>query len=248
MAFPFLPVIGGLLSGLGGIFGGSATRNAAARNEAYLRDLEETGMGAIDQGYEGAQGYLSDIADLWRPYGVYGENLGRQATDLYSDALGLGGAEGTQRARDAFTSSPGYEFQLNQGLDALERRAAAQGRLQSGQTGLDTLNYATGLASQDYNNWLSNLGDLSGTGLNLWQSGLSGQAGSLSDLANLETWRPGAIIDLQSGITNGMMGASNQRAEGSRQMISGGLGGLANIMGAIGGSSGGGGNIFGGYA
>src|SRR5690606_40585715 len=64
------------------------------------------------------------------------------SSDLYKDALGLSGAEGSAAARERFQTGPGYEFAMSQGLDALERRAAARGQLNSGGTSLDTLTFA----------------------------------------------------------------------------------------------------------
>lgn len=48
------------------------------------------------------------------------------------------------------TSDPSYQFRLQEGLDAVEGSAAAQGGLFSGQTGKDLTNYAQNAASQEY--------------------------------------------------------------------------------------------------
>jgi hypothetical protein len=54
------------------------------------------------------------------------------------NALGLNGPQGNAAATAAFQSSPGYDFKVNQSLDALDRRAASRGMLGSGNTTLDT--------------------------------------------------------------------------------------------------------------
>lgn len=50
------------------------------------------------------------------------------------------------------STDPGYQFRLQQGVDALEGSAAASGGLFSGQTGKDITGYAQNLASQEYQN------------------------------------------------------------------------------------------------
>ena len=82
---------------------------------------------------------------------------GGAAAGLYGDALGLGGADGTTRATGAFQTSPGYNFMVDQGLQALDRRAASRGMLASGNNQIDTLGYVSGLANQEYGNWLDRL-------------------------------------------------------------------------------------------
>lgn len=49
-------------------------------------------------------------------------------------------------------NDPSYQFRLNQGLDALQRSAAAKGMLRTGNTLQDLMNYAQDYASQEYGN------------------------------------------------------------------------------------------------
>src|SRR5574337_138232 len=53
----------------------------------------------------------------------------------------------------SFKQSPDYQFSLNQGLLGLDNSAAARGSLYSGGHSADMLNFAQGLASQNYNNY-----------------------------------------------------------------------------------------------
>lgn len=64
----------------------------------------------------------------------------------------------------SFKQSPDYQFALTQGLQGLDRSAAARGGLSSGGHSADVMNYAGGLASQNYNNYYNRLAGLSGTG------------------------------------------------------------------------------------
>lgn len=226
----FGSLLGGLLGGVGSLFGGSATKKAAGLNKRELDKYLNQGTSYIDAGADTASGYLTDVGDLWS--NLAQESGGLSGLNLYGDALGVNGADGRSRATNAFQSSPGYEFQLGQGLDALERRASAQGRLSSGQTGLDTINYATGLANQDYNNWLSNLSGYGQQQSNIYTGATTGQAGSLSDLASLATGTAGQKVSLLGDVTSGRMGANNQTAAGTQQQLSG-LGGFGQALGSI---------------
>jgi len=63
-----------------------------------------------------------------------------------------------------FMNAPDYGFALDQGLKTLDRSAAASGRLYSGGYGQDLTKYAQGMATQNYQNYMNNLGRLSNTG------------------------------------------------------------------------------------
>ena len=59
----------------------------------------------------------------------------------------------------SITSTPGYQFAYNQGLEAVNRTAAAKGQLGSGNRLYDLTKFGQGLASQTYNNTVSQLGN-----------------------------------------------------------------------------------------
>lgn len=115
------------------------------------------GAGAITDGRDASERAVIAARDAaLGEYAGYGDS-GTAAGGLYSDALGLGGGVGRTRAESAFRTSPGYAFRLNEGLDAIDRRAASRGMLASGNTLLDTAAYAGGLADQEYGTWLDRL-------------------------------------------------------------------------------------------
>lgn len=215
---------GGLLKGLGALFGGNEERKAAQRNEAMINAFSTEGNSLIDQGNSAARGYLDQVLASYSPLA----SLGTRSGQMYGDSLGLNGAEGNARATAAFQAGPGYQFTLDQGLKALERRGAAQGRLQSGQTGLDTISYASGLANQTFSDWQDRLANPG-----ILQTGLAGQAGAYGSLADLATNTAGTKLNLAAEILNGRLGASNQKASGTSKMISGGLSGLSSAAGSL---------------
>lgn len=61
---------------------------------------------------------------------------------------------------ESVTSTPGYQFAFNQGLEAVNRTAAAKGQLGSGNRLYDLTKFGQGLASQTYNNTVSQLSSL----------------------------------------------------------------------------------------
>lgn len=56
-----------------------------------------------------------------------------------------------------FQQTPGYQFQLDQGLGAIEGSAATSGLLNSGATLRSLQSYGQGLANQEYNTYLNRL-------------------------------------------------------------------------------------------
>lgn len=128
-------------------------KNAANTGTVYATVGANNAYGFLDEGQKNLESQYNKAQDYYQPYA----NTFGNASSMWGNALGLNGQQGTQAAQSAYSTSPGYQFQLDQGLQALERRAAAQGQLGSGNTTTDTLNYAQGLANQDYNNWVDRL-------------------------------------------------------------------------------------------
>ena len=58
---------------------------------------------------------------------------------------------------DAYQRTPGYEFRRQEGLRALEQSAAARGGLFSGQTGRELERYGQGVATSEYDRYMSGL-------------------------------------------------------------------------------------------
>lgn len=163
--------------GLFDIFSNDAAKDAARHRTQGLQKGQADAYGYIDQGLTGAQGQYGAAA---RPFDALYQR-GIKGYDAYSDALGLNGPQGVAQAQARFQTGPGYQFALNQGLDALDRRAASRGMLASGNTNLDTINYAQGTANQEWNNYLNRLGGFS-TGA---QNAATGQAAVRTGLGNL---------------------------------------------------------------
>ena len=87
---------------------------------------------------------------------------GNAANSKLGGYLGLGGAGGS--AADILAASPGYQFQLDQGNQALDRQQAAKGNFFSGSALKASQDYAQGLANQTANDYYSKLAAASGAG------------------------------------------------------------------------------------
>lgn len=60
---------------------------------------------------------------------------------------------------NSVADTPAYKFALEQGLESVNRTAAAKGQLASGNRLADLTKYGSGLAAQTYNQTVSNLGN-----------------------------------------------------------------------------------------
>lgn len=103
--------------------------------------------------------------------------------NLYADATGLNGADGYGRAQSAFQTSPGYDFAVDQALQAVNRSAAAGGMLASGNTMDAAMQQAMGYANREYQGWLGNLGGWVGAE----QAALDSQVGIDAAILNART-------------------------------------------------------------
>ena len=114
-----------------------------------------------------------------------------------------------------FTADPGYGFRLAEGQKALERSAAARGGLLSGSAMKGTLNYAQGLASQEYQN-----------AFNRYTSERDAQYSKLLGLTNVGAGAAGSMIN-----ATGAAGANTAAAQQARgEATASGYVGAANAI------------------
>jgi hypothetical protein len=192
--------------GLMDLFSDKNEQKAADALKAGFQTGKKDAYGEIDKGLAGAN---SDYASALGLYGGLTDTYGK-GVNMYADALGLNGAAGNANATGAYQAGPGYQYATDQAIQALERRAGAQGQLGSGQTNLDTLGAVYGLADQDYGNWLDRLSGYNG----LASGNADSQAGIYGDKAamgynagtakagygwNAATGQAGADADFQKG-------------------------------------------------
>jgi hypothetical protein len=143
--------------GMPGAIGGAAGTYERYLQEAlnYLRQQEAGGEAAIRGGVGQAIGYQ-------QPY----MQMGGEALGALGASLGLPGttAPGAPTAQDRFRESPGYQFALQQGLQATQRQMGPGGLTGSGAEQRALQRYGTGLAEQQYGQYQTRLGQLAGMG------------------------------------------------------------------------------------
>lgn len=210
------------------LFGGGAERDAANKNRSLYQQYGQAGTGFLDAGMTGSRDALATAKGEFAPLSaLYGRGSG-----LYADSLGVNGASGNANAQAAYTSSPGYQWQLGQGLDAINRRRAVGGMANSGNADLEALTYGQGLAKQDYGNWQNQLGGYDQKALTT----AGGMAGIDTGLANLYQSDSANRIGLQGNVTSGNANANQLQAQGeaggARNLLGGIMGGASLLMGS----------------
>lgn len=153
MAAAAIPLIGAIASGAGSLFGGLFGGHSASKaSQQYIQALQQA------QKYLG--GELNQGLGNYAPFLNAGQGAARTLGDLMSTP-GQGLLTPWNQTFTAPTAAqaeatPGYQFQLQQGENAMQNSAAARGGLLSGRTLADLNNYAQGQASTNYQNTFNN--------------------------------------------------------------------------------------------
>ena len=92
------------------------------------------------------------------------QQAGTAAQTQLSSLLGLSGND-NEEILAQLQSTPGYQYRLNQGTQALERSQAARGNLLSGRAVQEAQQLGQGLAEQSYNDYVKQLQQQAGQGL-----------------------------------------------------------------------------------
>jgi len=163
---------------------GNALQTGYGTATGAINQGAQGALGYLDQGTQGAVGALTANGGAYAPLSDLATKYGK-GSDLYANALGINGQAGTDAARSAFTASPGYDYTLNQGIDAINRRANAGGMLVGGNANRDAIDYAHNLSNNDYNSWLQNLGSFNNLQLGATQGAASGNQSNNAIVANL---------------------------------------------------------------
>lgn len=177
-------------------------------------------------------GTMSDLATSYDPYRAGG---GAAQNQVYA-LLGLNGSNAQDAAFGQFRNDPGYQFQLSQGLGAIEQSAANRGNLNSGRTLKALQEYGTGMADQSYGSYLNRLLGLGAQGLGATQAAVGtaaqGAGGQLqAGLASAPTLGQGMIAGAQSqqNALGNLLGAGSYLAGSA---LGGPIGSaLGNLMG-----------------
>lgn len=140
---PIGAIIGGVSSLIGDVVGGSAASKAAAAQAQAAQQAQAVEKNNANQALGLQQGAQQQSQQNLSPY----VQSGQQALGNIQN-LGSFSAPTAQQAAE----TPGYQFQLQQGLKALQNSAAARGGLLSGGTSKAINDYAQGQAASNYGN------------------------------------------------------------------------------------------------
>ena len=176
--------IGSQLAKSGAVSGGQGQANAA-----------------IEQGLGTATNQLS-------PWATTGQPANQQQSDL----LGLNGQPAADAAMSTFQASPGYAYQVQQGLRGVDAGAASQGILRSGATIKAEETLGSNLANQDFGDYWNRLQQLSGSGLQA-ATGISNAAtGAGTQIANTDASAAQAQSNIYGNLGSGLSTGINQLA------------------------------------
>jgi hypothetical protein len=178
-------VAGGAISAVGGIAGGLLQGSAASKAAAQAQKQFE-----------------QQRADL-APY----RTAGLAPLQAQTDLLGLNGPDAAAAAMANYQTSPGYTWQMEQGLRGVDAGAAARGMLRSGATIKGEEQFAQGLANSDFGTYYNRLMGLTTLGANAAAGG----------------------AQTAQGAANAAMQTGSNQASIYGNMF-GGLGGTANTL------------------
>jgi len=175
--------------------------------------------GLLSTGYAAGRGSYENARTQYQPY----QQSGMEANRLYSDAIGINGADGGARAFSAYqgAQNPFLQGQQSQTENALMRSMAQRGMSASGPALLAAARSRDEMAYGDYNNWLARVGGMQGQGLQT-ANALSGLD---QNLANLH-WQYGQTA----------AGNEINRASAIAQAKSQGAGNVLGLVSSIGGA------------
>ena len=261
---------GGIIMGssIGGIFGSNAQLKGNKQAQAYQQQMYNLSRTDLTDAEKRAQGYIAPYAGVGQSALnelAYGMGLATPDAGYTSPYTQQGGLTDFNYGQDQYKqdvgytpmvnslaelqATPGYQFQLEQGLQGVNNSAAAKGGLLSGANMKAINDYSQGQAATGYQNaWdraqnayqnafnrnltakqqkFTNLQSMANNGQNAAQT-QGGWANNLgTNLSNLNMGNATSMNDLYQN-------AGNIRAQQYKQM--GGLGNQA-ILGAFGGEN-----------
>lgn len=222
-------------------------RTAFIQGEKWLNEARPQRFGELETGYNTARG------DLNQGMGGMNRLMNRfdAGSQMYQNALGLGGDQGNQQARLAFQNSPGFQFQMDQGVKARERAASRMGGLNSGGLLSELTSFGQGLANQEYGNWMNRLAGFDP--MMMQGAAAEMQTGrGLADLASRYYGERSNIIGEDTankiGLFSGAMKATDAARNQNTANLIGGLSSLAGMFGNLAGGMGGLGGLGGGMS
>lgn len=181
---------------IGGITGSTAQAKAGQAASATQAAGAQQGIGTLTD-------YLAAVQQAFAPY----QQAGAQALTGQQDLLGTNGAGAQQSAISALQGSPLYTSQLAAGENSILQNASATGGLRGGNTQATLAQFSPQLLAQLIQQQYSQLGSMSGMGLNA--TGGLGNATIATGNSIAELLQQQAAAKAGGQIAAGNQGANN---------------------------------------
>lgn len=139
MSWVATAVIGGAVIGAGGSYLAGKEQSKGAERAANAQAQSESENIAFQR----------EIFDQQREDNAPWREIGAQSLEELRAGIDSGEFD---MSNFQFTESPGYQFRLQEGVNALDASAASRGRLQSGAQARAVTRYGSDLASQEFGN------------------------------------------------------------------------------------------------
>ena len=217
--------------GAAAVVGGATTLVAGSKAAKAQKKGAEQAI--VEQRRE----YDQDRTDL-APYRETGTAALGKLASMYGVTTGSGGASAggvMGYANDGgFTASPGYQWAVDQGTQAIQRSASARGLLNSGGTQKAIARYVTGAASQEYDRYAGRLAELAGVGQSATNSTVAAGQNTTNQISQAQQNAGNARASSYLNIGSAINGTVNNLASAylySRAPQYGGFGGVAGAYG-----------------
>jgi hypothetical protein len=197
-----LPLLAGVAaSAIGGIFQARSANRAASTQARAATEAARIQQQASERTNQQLSGWREQDIARFSPYA----ETGGRAQNALAFEMGLGDRP---QGYQGFQASPGYQFAMDQGTQAVQGSVAARNGLNSGAAMTELTRFGQGLANQEYGNYYNRLSGLAGTGLAA--AGAQGDIGQRYGNAIA-----GNIINAGQSSAQGVANAANARAAGT---------------------------------
>lgn len=189
--------------------GGSAAKAATgAAADTYKKQ-----QGAVSNLLGYADDYQGDMSGVYNPFLQTGYGANDALSRLIADPSSV-------------RSLPGYQFDMDEGVNALDRSAGSRGLLKSGRAAKDLMRFGTGLADKTYGDQISRLMGVTtgvgGMGASGTAQGLTGALGARQNASSFD-------FNSAPTVGQGQIAAANAKAQGTQNLFNTG----ANLFGKL---------------
>lgn len=165
--------VAGVANAAGNLIGGNKAAGGAGKSQ-YLQALEMNQNIANTAPFIGAGQYAANALQSGLQSGQYGTPMDLSGMPTAAQAPQAPGPFVWNPTMEGLAATPGYQFTLDQGLKAVQSSAAARGLGMSGAAMRGAADYASGKASETYNQQLTNALNINTQGLNIYGKQLAG--------------------------------------------------------------------------